>query len=451
MMQTIVEREHSFLVGAPAFVVEDGRELAWAEKYVRKDPDLKWILGNFIQTDAANDNGHIFPLDDVKKTQASIFYKPLNMLHHGNYVVGAFAGAELIEATAETADDSGATGTVEALAAFWRAFFEEEYALVEAAHKEGALYYSMECVPMSLTCPADGCGLTAAYMGRNHQSYCDHMNAPRGPKRLNMPHFNAGALIIPPVRPGWKGADVKELSALMNNNADMAEKVYAGLETEMPHLDAKQWEAMMQQIVVQAANDPTLPIPELVAPKPRGQARTVAAGQIPKDQANYRKAGTGADPDAAFGPDDDTPNNPDTCFNCRNGVFVVDGDGNVTGSMCELVIGSIEKEDVCDLYSATPTAVVIERWATYRTNKDSLEAVLAEADESLGEYARKFNTEQRKKMAKEGKAKPDGSFPIENEEDLKNAIKLAKKGDRAHVKKRAAALGLSKLIPDSWS
>lgn len=441
MINTIVEREHSFLVGAPAFVVEDGRELAWAEKYVRKDSDIKWILGNFIQTDAANDNGHIFPLEDVRSTQSSIFYKPLNMLHHANYVVGAFAGAELLEP--DGLKDEENSGTVEALAAFWQSFFPEEYQLVEAAHKEGALYYSMECVPVSVTCPLDDCKITAAYKGRTHETYCDHMNAPRGPKRLNMPHFNAGALIIPPVRPGWQGADIKELSALMNSNADLAEKVYARLEGDMPHLEATQWESMMASIVAEAQNDPTLPIPELVKPG-RPHARTVAAGQIPKDQANYRKAGTGADPDQAFGPDDDE-GNPDTCFNCRNGVFIVGEGDAVTGSMCELVAGAIEKTDVCDLYSATPTAVVIERWATYRTNKDALDD-----DVALREYAKKFTTEQRKKMAKEGKAKKDGSFPIENEEDLKNAIKLAKTSDRAHVKKRAAALGKTSLIPDSW-
>lgn len=444
---TIVERDHSFLVGARASIIDANDRLqAWAERHVRKDADIKWILGNFIQTDAANDNGHIFPLEDVKQTQASILNKPLNMLHHGNYVVGCFAGAELIEPGSEAAHEDGSTGTVEALAAFWRSFFPEEYQLVEAAHNEGALYYSMECVPTSITCPLTDCNLTAAYMGRQHESYCEHMNALRGPKRLNMPHFNAGALIIPPVRPGWKGADVKELSVLMNRNADLAEQLYAGLEHTMPNLKPDQWEAMMAELLAEAETDPTLPIPELVRPRPH--ARTVAAGQIDRAKANYRKAGSGADPDAGSGPDDDAAN-PDSCFNCRNGVFVVDDSGNVTGSMCELVSGSIDKDAVCDLYSATPTDVVIERWATFRRpESDALDD--ADLETVRREYARKFTTEQRKKLAKEGKAKKDGSFPIENEADLKNAIKLAKAEDRAHVKKRAAALGLSNLIPDSW-
>lgn len=70
------------------------------------------------------------------------------------------------------------------------------------------------------------------------------------------------------------------------------------------------------------------------------------------------------------------------------------------------------------------------------------------------EAARKFSTKQRKQMAG-NQAMPDGSFPIKNAEDLKNAIKLAGNAKnpgaaRAHIIRRAKALGLSNLIPDSW-
>ena len=68
---------------------------------------------------------------------------------------------------------------------------------------------------------------------------------------------------------------------------------------------------------------------------------------------------------------------------------------------------------------------------------------------------RDFNTEEREKLSKEGKALPDGSFPIENEKDLKNAIQAfgrAKDKDKAkkHIEKRAKELGLENLIPDNW-
>lgn len=72
------------------------------------------------------------------------------------------------------------------------------------------------------------------------------------------------------------------------------------------------------------------------------------------------------------------------------------------------------------------------------------------------QIARDFTAQKRKKMASAGSALPDGSFPIANAEDLKNAIHLAGHAKdpaaaRAHIKKRASALGLTNMIPDSWN
>lgn len=64
----------------------------------------------------------------------------------------------------------------------------------------------------------------------------------------------------------------------------------------------------------------------------------------------------------------------------------------------------------------------------------------------------------RTKFASEGKALPDGSYPIDNAEHLKSAISLvghSKKYSeddvKKHIKKRAAALGLTESLPESWS
>lgn len=259
-MTIIVERDSKILIGGRAQIIEEGRELAWAERYVRQDADIKWILGNFVEADNANDNGHIFPLEDLKTAQRTIAMKPLNMLHHAQYVVGAFAGAELMYPTGGAPGEGDAVTTggnpyVEALAAFWRGNFEEEYAAVEAAHKEGALFYSMECVPQSLTCPEEDCGHEAVYAGRQHESYCDHMNAPRGGKRLNKPHFNAGAIIIPPVKPGWRGANIGQIAELVAKHTDKTdeyERLHAQVAEEFPHLKPSDWEAMMAMLLEQA-------------------------------------------------------------------------------------------------------------------------------------------------------------------------------------------------------
>ena len=68
---------------------------------------------------------------------------------------------------------------------------------------------------------------------------------------------------------------------------------------------------------------------------------------------------------------------------------------------------------------------------------------------------RKFSTEQRQRMAEEGHAMPDGSYPIGNKTDLMNAIRSWGRGGadpkvKAHIKRRAKALGLSDMIPENW-
>lgn len=69
---------------------------------------------------------------------------------------------------------------------------------------------------------------------------------------------------------------------------------------------------------------------------------------------------------------------------------------------------------------------------------------------------REFSEAERKTDAKSGAALPDGSFPIENEQDLKNAIHAYgraknKEAARAHIEKRARDLGLTSLLPDNWA
>lgn len=83
------------------------------------------------------------------------------------------------------------------------------------------------------------------------------------------------------------------------------------------------------------------------------------------------------------------------------------------------------------------------------------------------ELFRTFSTERLIELAKKGHAIPrknddgeiiGGSYPIETEADLRNAIRAigrAAAGERAlvvaHVKKRARALGRSDLIPENWT
>ncbi len=98
----------------------------------------------------------------------------------------------------------------------------------------------------------------------------------------------------------------------------------------------------------------------------------------------------------------------------------------------------------------------------------SIVETIVTACESLGELVemnfadedfelRAYTQAQRDEMAKSGAAMPDGSFPISNAKDLKSAIHLAGHSKtysadevKAHIRKRAKALGLTDQLPEGW-
>jgi hypothetical protein len=88
-------------------------------------------------------------------------------------------------------------------------------------------------------------------------------------------------------------------------------------------------------------------------------------------------------------------------------------------------------------------------------DEEAYQAAIA-ADPSLAVPFRDVSTQERKDLADAGAAMPDGSYPIKTVDDLKNAIQaIGRASDPAavkkHIKKRAAALGQSALIPADWT
>lgn len=83
------------------------------------------------------------------------------------------------------------------------------------------------------------------------------------------------------------------------------------------------------------------------------------------------------------------------------------------------------------------------------------EASEIEAEAAEIALKRAYSEESRASMAKAGHALPDGSYPIKDEADLKNAIQAYgrakdKTAAKAHIMKRAVDLGMEELIPLSW-
>lgn len=90
--------------------------------------------------------------------------------------------------------------------------------------------------------------------------------------------------------------------------------------------------------------------------------------------------------------------------------------------------------------------------ADYEMSEDEeIKALAAEL-----EIKRMYSREQRQAMAESGEAMEDGSFPIADEADLRNAIQAhGRAGDieaaKAHIRKRAEELNLEDMIPAEWN
>lgn len=69
---------------------------------------------------------------------------------------------------------------------------------------------------------------------------------------------------------------------------------------------------------------------------------------------------------------------------------------------------------------------------------------------------RDFSAKRRRHLASTGAAMPGGRFPIENQEDLDNAMRLLHQAPdrgavRAHIRSKARSLGLSDPIQKDWA
>jgi hypothetical protein len=69
---------------------------------------------------------------------------------------------------------------------------------------------------------------------------------------------------------------------------------------------------------------------------------------------------------------------------------------------------------------------------------------------------KEFSADERKKLAGEGKAMKDGSYPIASKADLKNAVQAYgraknKAAAKRHIIRRAKALGATSMLPEDWN
>lgn len=216
------------------------------------NPFLQWISGDFVESDKPNSNKQFWTAGDLELAEYSIKYAPLNMVHKMRQPIGFFAATKTVRLDKAAEDERL---KIQALSGLWTHIFPFEAAQAEAADEAGLLFYSMECRGTHLTCAGDeGCGETFEYLAV--ESHCEHLLERSSIRHIVNPTFRGGALIVPPVRPGWQEAHASVLSdAVMQEAASYAEQneaQYKMLNEQGADLSAVAWEQLMGMIVVSA-------------------------------------------------------------------------------------------------------------------------------------------------------------------------------------------------------
>lgn len=218
------------------------------EQAIAGNEHMLWMQGRFVGAEKANRNGALWSTGDLEMGQASVLHGPLNWLHEARHVIGTIANAQLITRN-EAADENLDQPFIEATSAIWRWIYPDEAWVVEQASDAGKLWYSMECISKNVECVGDGgCATKASYGDYLSGKGCEHMTQRSAVRRFEDPTFLGGAVIVPPVRPGWAEADAK----VMRQAASMAETAFD--QAGRPDMAASEWEQLMAQLVRFAAN-----------------------------------------------------------------------------------------------------------------------------------------------------------------------------------------------------
>ena len=208
------------LITGPVSTFEDPTELPpelaslW-EKAAHRNPGFLYLQGRFVEAERANRNGAFWTADDLSAGQQTVAGGPLNWLHEDTKVIGALADAQMIRPEREAAKE-GIGPHIAAFAHVWRFLYPREAAALQEASEGRKLWYSMECVSEAVECRTDadtgreGCGRTFPYKDvLAKERVCAHLQAGTSARRFIDPIFLGGAVILPPVRPGWANAHIE--------------------------------------------------------------------------------------------------------------------------------------------------------------------------------------------------------------------------------------------------
>ncbi len=227
--------------GPPSIVAEVG-ERAFvltraAPTTATTNPYFLGLEGRFVGAEQANRNNAFWSTADLQVGLPTVEHGPLNWLHDARRVVGSIQRAELVAATPITQPHIVAHSNL------WRWIYPDEAKLVESSSERGTLWYSMECISREVACLAEDCGRTYAYLDTvtAKASCCSHIQERSAARRFIDPVFLGGAVIVPPVRPGWAESDLRVKAA--------AEELAATTAEVRGDASDEEWTAVMAQVL----------------------------------------------------------------------------------------------------------------------------------------------------------------------------------------------------------
>jgi hypothetical protein len=209
------------------------------------NPFIKWITGNFVEADNPNSNGQFWTAGDLEMAEYTIKYAPLNMVHKFWRPVGFFLGTERTTLNRQEQAASGDNLVIRTLSGIWSHLFPAEAAMVENANETQTLALSMECRGTHLRCTGPtGCGNEYPYA--DVKTHCAHLTERTSVRHIVNPTFRGGALIVPPVQPGWKNAKA-EILREVSSYAAQSEAMYQ-IASPDGSLTITAWEQIMAML-----------------------------------------------------------------------------------------------------------------------------------------------------------------------------------------------------------
>lgn len=227
------------------------REMAAEYEKAAGNDKLLHLTGKFVEADAPNVNGAFWTAADLDYGERTPIHAPVNFLHRQRHIIGTFTDSKLFK-PGEAAAAGNARSYLGVNAVAWPEFFPYEARMIEMASNAKALFWSMECQSRTVRCETSndghwqGCGAEFPFQQVYFRpdSVCSHLRGRTAQRRFVQPRFNAGAVILPPVKPGWLGANAE-----VRHQAEMLAEHHYAEAASAGGMDDGRVVALMQQVI----------------------------------------------------------------------------------------------------------------------------------------------------------------------------------------------------------